>query len=164
MTRWPRAIGAVTAVLALVSVWVPCPRVIAYNVTPSVPLGLYWIAPADQVVPGDIVVIRLSGDLAAIVGRYLPPGRELMKPVVAARGDTVCRIADSITINGSHVADAARHDRTGRPLPEWHGCRTLADGDVFTLSTRVPNSFDSRYFGSISTDQITGKAIPLWTR
>lgn len=163
MTRWPLAISAIIAALAALTAWAPPPTVLLYNVTPSVAEGLYWVAPADQVAPGDIVVIHLSGDLAAIVGRYLAPGRALMKPVVAARGDTVCRIVDRITINGTSVADAARHDRAGRPLPEWHGCRTLAEDEVFPLSTRLPNGFDGRYFGPISTAQIAGKALPLWT-
>ena len=55
-------------------------------------------------------------------------------------------------------------DRRGRALPRWHGCRTLADGQVLLVMTRVPDSFDGRYFGPTLKRDLLGRAIPLWLR
>jgi type IV secretory pathway protease TraF len=31
------------------------------------------------------------------------------------------------------------------------------------MNWQIRDSFDGRYFGLISTDQIIGRAVPLWT-
>jgi type IV secretory pathway protease TraF len=46
-------------------------------------------------------------------------------------------------------------------MPVWQGCHQLQDGQVFVLGTHA-ESFDSRYFGPIDGEQITGAAIPLF--
>ncbi len=64
----------------------------------------------------------------------------------------------------SHVADQLLFDRRGRPLPNWTGCRTLAEDEVFLLMEGVPDSFDGRYFGPVPMTAIIGKLASLWVR
>ena len=54
-------------------------------------------------------------------------------------------------------------DRDGRVLPAWHGCRRIADGEVFLMNWAAPDSMDGRYFGPLATNTIIGRAVPLWT-
>ncbi|MGI9485952.1 MAG: S26 family signal peptidase [Geminicoccaceae bacterium] len=37
----------------------------------------------------------------------------------------------------------------------------MVDGEIFALSTHVPNSLDSRQFGLIRSSQILGTYLPL---
>ena len=59
------------------------------------------------------------------------------------------------------VVAVLRTDRWGRPLPSWPQCRPLAQGELFLLSVTNPASFDSRYFGTVSTAAVLGVAQPL---
>lgn len=46
----------------------------------------------------------------------------------------------------------------------WQGCRRIGEDEVFLMNGAVPDSFDGRYFGPISTTAIIGKAHLLWTQ
>jgi type IV secretory pathway protease TraF len=78
-------------------------------------------------------------------------------------GQIVCRANFTITVDGVEVGAALERDRAGRDLPVWQGCRRVQDGEVFLMNWQVANSLDGRYFGLTSTDQIIGRALPLWT-
>jgi type IV secretory pathway protease TraF len=98
-------------------------------------------------------------DLAAARG-YLSPDAWLIKPVVALAGDRVCRLNGKITINGRLAAVAQPEDKKGRALPEWEGCKTLAEGEVFLLSS-TGGSFDGRYFGVTPRSALIANAVPV---
>jgi type IV secretory pathway protease TraF len=38
----------------------------------------------------------------------------------------------------------------------------VADGEVFLMNRRSPDSLDGRYFGVLPTSAILGQAEPLW--
>jgi type IV secretory pathway protease TraF len=57
-----------------------------------------------------------------------------------------------------------QHDRTGRPLQPYRGCRLLREDEVFLLNVRAPSSLDGRYFGPLNRAQIVGRVTPLWVR
>jgi len=84
----------------------------------------------------------------------------VLKYVVAVGGDVVCRLERNVTVNGRWQAVARSHDSQGNKLPTWSGCRQLENGEVFLLNPH-PESFDGRYFGSISQDHIIGRGYPL---
>jgi conjugative transfer signal peptidase TraF len=139
------------------------PRLL-WNVSPSAPIGLYWLATAA---PGkaELAAIRLPGalrTLAAFRG-YLAETAPLIKPVSATMGDVVCRHGAAVTINGQAAAHASTADGRGRTLPHWTGCITLTAGQVFLLST-ASASFDSRYFGPIDASHVLGAARPIWLK
>ena len=62
---------------------------------------------------------------------YLPFGVPLVKHVLALPGQTVCRTARVITVDGAAMGEALERDRFGRALPAWQGCRVLGTGEVF---------------------------------
>jgi type IV secretory pathway protease TraF len=67
-------------------------------------------------------------------------------------------------INGRDLAPIASRDGEGRALPRWTACRQLGPDELFVFSARVPNSFDSRYFGPVSRTAVMGVFNPLLTR
>ena len=83
--------------------------------------------------------------------------------MAASEGALVCRSGVFVTIDGAPAARARDRDSLGRPLPLWLGCRRLQRGDLFLLNA-APGSFDSRYFGPLSSDHLIGTAHPLLTR
>ncbi|RYG25632.1 MAG: S26 family signal peptidase [Burkholderiales bacterium] len=151
--------GASLGMLSLL----PSTPVFVWNHSGSVAIGLYSIAHRPPA-KGDIIVIAPSGALRETLEAYgaLPPSHLLLKQLAAASGDTVCRTHEAIAINGirSAIARTATHD--GLALPAWSGCRRLGENDVLVL-TQHQGSFDSRYFGPISADQIVGVAHPIVT-
>jgi type IV secretory pathway protease TraF len=61
------------------------------------------------------------------------------------------------------VGEALERDRRGRTLPRWQGCRAVPVGEVFLMNRQSEDSLDGRYFGSLPTAAIVGRAEPLWT-
>jgi len=157
--------GMAGAALLGASALHPVPRLV-WNASASAPVGLYWVKPEAPILRGDLVLATppdTARRLAAERG-YLPAGVPLVKRVAALSGDLVCVDEGEVRFGGRHVAWTISADRQGRPLPQWDGCRSLLDGEVFLLMADVPDSFDSRYFGPVGWDQIAGRLVPLWTR
>jgi conjugative transfer signal peptidase TraF len=154
--------AAMLAVLAVACPAAKAPRIV-WNVSPSVPVGLYRLL-ASSPARGGLVVIRLPEPFLTLAGDrgYLPTGILLIKPIAAAAGDLVCRHGALVTINGRTVALARTADAWDRPLPGWQGCRRLNAHQIFVLSP-APDSFDSRYFGPLDRRHIVGMAMPVWT-
>ncbi len=143
----------------------PLPRFI-WNASASVPIGLYAVHPARTLSVTELVVVRPPRDLAQFLAdrRYLPTGVPMLKRVLALPGQTVCRTARTITVDGIAMGEALERDSHGRPLPDWQGCQRISDGQVFLMNWQSEDSFDSRYFGPLSRTTIVGRADPLWTQ
>jgi conjugative transfer signal peptidase TraF len=134
-----------------------------WNATASVPVGLYRlsnVAPA----PGYIVAVRLPRSIADFAGArgYLPHNVLLLKPLGATTGDNFCRRGSLVFVNGALRAIASVADRHGQRLPMWRGCVTLGPDEIVVFGARR-ESYDSRYFGSIKTRTMVGRAVPIWT-
>ena len=140
------------------------PRYI-WNASMSVPIGLYRVQPATALVVTELVAIQPPDLLAAFLdlNGYLPIGVPMLKRVLALPGQTVCRIGLTVTVDGIGMGQARERDGRGRPLPAWHGCRVIADGDVFVMNWQSADSFDSRYFGPLPASAVIGRAVPVWT-
>jgi conjugative transfer signal peptidase TraF len=152
-------LGAIATVAAQ-----PTP-VLVWNVTPSAPVGLYFVTPDSEPARGTLAIARLPRRwrmLAAARG-YIPANVPLVKHVAAISGDRVCAARGTITIIGRFAARALPHDRRGRPLPSWQGCVTLARHQMFLLG-EARDSFDGRYFGVIESSLLIGRARLLWRR
>ena len=136
-----------------------------WNASNSVPIGLYRVQPATQIAVTDLVAVQPPELLAAFLdlNGYLPTGVPMLKRVLALAGQTVCRIGLTVTVDGVDVGQAHERDRRGRPLPAWHGCRAIADGDIFVMNWQSADSLDGRYFGPIPASSVIGRAVPLWT-
>ena len=94
---------------------------------------------------------------------YLPRGVPLLKHILALPGQSVCRDALAVTIDGTAVGAARERDSRDRPLPSWSGCRILRQDEVFLLNRQSADSLDGRYFGPLPASSVVGRAIPLWT-
>lgn len=136
-----------------------------WNVSASVPVGLYRLQCGCKFTVPDLVAIRPSEPLAAFLadGGYLPPNVLLLKRVLAVAGQTVCRSQLVVTVDGMEVGEARERDGRGHLLPAWQGCRSLGDDELFVMNWQSPDSLDGRYFGTIPTSSVIGHAIPIWT-
>jgi conjugative transfer signal peptidase TraF len=137
-----------------------------WNASASVPIGLYAIRPAGALQVTELVVVRPPTPLASFLDerRYLPKGVPMLKRILALPGQTVCRTDRTITVDGTAMGQALDHDRSGRALPIWRGCRVVAGDEVFLMNWQSEDSFDGRYFGPLPASTIVGRADPLWTR
>lgn len=158
------AAGSVAVISLTASVKSPIKLI--WNASASIPIGLYAVHPAGALRVGELVVVAPPEPLASFLADrgYLPEGVPLLKHILALPGQTLCRVACDITVDGATVGRALARDRRGRPLPAWQGCRGIAAGEVFLMNQRSADSLDGRYFGPLPTASITGQADPLWIR
>lgn len=140
------------------------PRLI-WNASASVPVGLYFARSVGTLKAGDLVAFAPPKDLADFLSKreYLPRSVPLIKHVLALPGTEVCRKGATIFIGGKPHGQARGHDRLGRSLPRWQGCRGLGEGEIFLMNPDAPDSFDGRYFGPLPVAAITAKLTPVWT-
>ena len=136
-----------------------------WNLTPSVPRGLYAVEPPRSLRVTTLVVVRPPPPLASLLDRdgYLPRGVPLLKRIFALSGQTVCRIGTQINVDGIAAAPARERDGRGRRLPSWLGCRVIGNDEVFLMNWDEPDSFDGRYFGPLPKASVVARAVPLWT-
>jgi conjugative transfer signal peptidase TraF len=135
-----------------------------WNVSRSVPIGLYKVSPPHDLTIATLVVVYPPEPLATWLadGRYLPRGVPLLKPILAVAGQTVCRAGFVITVDGRQAGFARESDHSERLLPVWEGCRVIGADDVFLMNPDEPASLDGRYFGPVPISAIAGRAEPLW--
>lgn len=167
--RLPGRASLLLATGALAALLVPAlhtmPHRFIWNVSASVPVGLYRIEPVANISVGDLVLVRPLPALERLMAerRYVERGVPLLKPVAAVAGATVCRTLFRITVNGEVTAVALSNDQFGRLLPRWSGCHRLGADEFFLIAPTSVASFDSRYFGPVTRAQIIGRAMPIWT-
>ncbi|WP_029006233.1 S26 family signal peptidase [Azorhizobium doebereinerae] len=144
---------------------VPTPLKLIWNVSASVPVGLYSVEPADHLEVTDLVAVMPLPQLAAfLIGRgYIGEGTPLLKRVMGLPGQEVCRLGDAITVDGVPLGEALRRDHMGRDLPVWQGCRRVEPGYLFLMNPDVGDSLDGRYFGPILASTVIGRAMPVLT-
>jgi conjugative transfer signal peptidase TraF len=154
----------VATVLLLSTVGGATPHYI-WNASRSVPIGLYRLRPVTKLTVTELVVVQPPDLLATFLdlNGYLPIGVPMLKRVLALPGQTVCRNGLIISVDGIDVGQARERDGQGRPLPVWHGCRVIADGDVFVMNWQSADSLDGRYLGPLPVTAVIGRAVPVWT-
>jgi len=146
------------------SVFVRPTPLLLYNPSPSEPIGFYRASSAAPTL-GQLISFKVpelgrayAAQHLAYVLRY-----SILKEIAAGQGSTVCVDHAVLSIDGRARAKIADHDRQGAQLPHWQGCRRLGAGEYFVFSNRIPNSYDSRYYGPVSSRQVLGVYTPLWT-
>lgn len=138
---------------------------IMFQITPSLPKGVYRIDRADRIDTGTLCVFAIPPEVYGMVksrgwiSEHLK--YYLMKPVVAKQGDVVEVSAAGLFINGRYFGPVSRYDSQGLPLPRLYRKYVLGS-DEFFVATTYRNSFDSRYFGKIRRSGIRWVARPLW--
>lgn len=155
------------------------------NHSASMPVGVYRVArltaserravAQGQLVPprGAVVVWCLPADVAAAARRrrYVmrgpcPGGAEpVLKRVAAVPGDTVVVDTLGLRVNGRPLPNsrALARDAIGRPAPAVTPGRFVVHaGTAWLWSPYSLHSYDSRYFGAVSTEGWVGLSHPIW--
>jgi conjugative transfer signal peptidase TraF len=160
MKRFVLPVSAVLVAALVVMLMIQLGLVI--NTTPSLPMGIYRMN-GQPVHLGCYVLFRLPGE--KIQGRPYAKGR-LIKKVVASAGDYVTISPFGVVVNGHSLVNSAPVDRDvyGQQLPRLQlDSYELQRGEVLTMSAYNPRSFDSRYFGVITSNNIIGVLEPVLT-
>lgn len=155
-------VSAIGVILIGISASGVLPKKLAWNASPSLPIGLYLVnnRPLKR---SDLVLAQLP-DWAQLVANqrgYLPRNIPALKRISALSGDRVCRFGGMVVINGRATVKARLFDNLRRRMPVWRGCRTLSSSQVFLLADHQ-NSFDGRYIGVTETTDIIGTARLIW--
>ena len=157
------------AACAALAVAVPAdgvlPKLLLWNASASVPIGLYTLRSAENPEIADLVVVAPPEPLAAYLAErgYLARAVPLLKRVAALSGQNVCRSAMTVSVDGDPLGHARERDGSGRILPTWQGCHVLSDAEVFLMNWQAVDSFDGRYVGPLPRSSIIARAVPLWT-
>lgn len=160
--------GAIWAAAAIALLAVPAvfdlPTRLVWNVSASVPTGLYAVRPTAPLRVGVLAAVMPPEPLASwmVEGGYLGRDVPLIKRVEALPGTRVCRYGNVVTVAGQARAIARDRDRRGLPLPRWSGCIVVAEGQLFLLNADHPGSLDGRYFGPLPRSTVLGRATPLF--
>lgn len=136
------------------------------NTSPSMPSGIYWIAQnVRSVQRGDVVMFAPPDTARAVVyGRgWLPQGMPLLKVVGGVVGDVYCVRDRHFVVSGRDIGPTFLLDTQGRPLPQIAGCRRVGAGEFLPVSGFIERSFDGRYFGAVSLNNVLGIGRPLVT-
>ena len=163
--RCPTLFTAIVATGLLLSTVGETTPYYIWNASSSVPIGLYRVQATTRLAVTELVAVQPPDLLAAFLdlNGYLPIGVPMLKRVLALPGQTVCRNGLQIAVDGIDVGEARERDGRNRPLPVWHGCRVIADRDVFVMNWQSADSLDSRYFGPLPASAVIGRAVPVWT-
>ena len=162
MMRVLRLAAAGIAVLLLtvhLAPWHSLRLPLHYNITPSLPRGLYRAEWRTAVLRGDLLRICIPAPIAssARARGYLGAGpcpggaAPVGKMVVGLPGDTVA-VGRALIRIGTKVSIAASlraRDSRGRPVEGAAGVHVLTENECFVLSTFSRHSYDSRYFGPV---------------
>jgi conjugative transfer signal peptidase TraF len=127
------------------------------NETPSMQKGLYVrIGDAQKLKRGEIVAMPMPKNAKEyLVGKLgYPADTLLIKRVAALPGDIVCRQKDTLSVAGKTL-QAKTRDRHDNALPNWQGCHKLSNERIFIQGDHS-GSFDSRYFGPVSQQALSG--------
>lgn len=137
-----------------------------WNLTPSIPRGLYRLDPKAPISVTTLVAAWPPEPLATALALngYVPLGVPLLKRVLAMPGQIVCRFGVTISVDSIPVEGKARiRDSRERPLPSWQGCYDIAADEIFLMNWQSDDSLDGRYFGVLPRSSIICAAIPVWT-
>lgn len=128
-----------------------------FNVTPSLPRGIYRLLPERQIARGDVVLVVDLDEIG--IDRALCPYKGLLKLAAAFGGDTIDSDGKHIFVNGRMLpnSDLFTHDKFGKNLPQQDYPYIVPDGSVY-LTSQHKYGYDSRYFGPISLSHVVGAA------
>lgn len=166
------AFVGVATLMLLRTISAVSPYSLVYNVTPSIPKGFYkaTVVKPTELVRGDLACFPYSAPQWAKDRAYLPEGMELCKPLVGLPGDRIEREGDRIFLitpqstKRQLLATVSPVDSKGRAMPlDALPEGTLSATQFVFISNRVPNSYDSRYYGVIPTHIVRTRITPLYT-
>ena len=104
----------------------------------------------------------VRGEPFAFTSQYIREYGKGIKMVDAVAGDVVSVTSEETTVNGSMVGEELRLAKeSGHSEKELTRTGIIPEGRIWLMG-RTKLSFDSRYWGSVPTEHILGRAYPLW--
>ena len=111
------------------------------------------------------------GDYVVFLSRetepFYPSGTRMLKRVVGVYGDSVRVGHDGVFVNGRfeggliHAQPGGRLWKLGKGLEAFSRDEQVPPGKLWVMGTHE-RSYDSRYWGYVSTEQVVGRAWPIW--
>jgi len=139
------------------------------NVSPSLRVGVYIVSDAGTLVefcPAEPFAAMALNRGYRTRGTCPDGGTPLLKPVVAIPGDVVDVSEAGLDVNNVRIPNTAplAADSKGRSLAHWpFGRYVVAPETVWVASSYSPRSFDSRYFGPLSSAAVRHRLKALLT-
>ena len=158
------AIPFVVGAALLVFRW--CGYAIVVNPSPSIAVGFYLVKYNDRTPVRNGYV---AFDADSQEGQYgyrmgwIRPEAPYLKRVYGLAGDSVCVTDLTVSVNGIRLGAVKQADRQGRALPHAiQGCIVVPEGRFFPMGDGAENSYDGRYYGTVSVSMVRGRIAPLW--
>lgn len=152
--------------LSLAMFWyIPLPQILFWNVSQSVPQGLYLKVPMETIAVGDFVVYSPTDEVLTIMKErgWLAENKNqhsFLKYVGGLSGDSYAVRDNKFFINGKFIGETLLCDTNGNTLPVIQGAHDIPAGEFLPVSDDV-RSFDGRYTGTVPIERIIAKVIPL---
>lgn len=169
--KWNKLLFAVSSLLLTIVAlygWNLVPWHLAYNLTESLPTGLYFANyKFDSLSRNSLACFKYRSPEWA-KGRYLYDGAQVCKVVLGLPGDVVNQEGEELYLLHNNTKTSLGKlkdaDSAGRVVPHltWSNV-TIPSGSYYLGSTRTPESFDSRYLGLINRPDIVAQIHPVLT-
>lgn len=132
-----------------------------YNLTASIPTGIYKIYKVEELKRGDVVVFKIPKNEEKFMrerGYITPKIKALIKKIGAVSGDTVNITDNLLYINNEFVKEIPKKDSLDRPMKIANIKNYKLKEDEFFIIGDSIKSYDSSYLGIIKKNEITHKA------
>jgi len=110
---------------------------------------------------GDFFAFESKG-----MGPFYPDKTQVIKIATGMPGDKVT-VDENVRVNmqkfgeTNHLKEGGKLYKLGKRLKDYLRDETIPEDKIFALATH-PRSYDSRYWGYVSKEQVIGRAIPLF--
>jgi signal peptidase I len=135
------------------------------------PDSLFGFTPLSADLPYGHYLFRLEpvhrGDVVVFVFP-LDPTKDFIKRVIAVGGDTISVKGGVVFLNGQRMPDPHAHfeiaaaDRSAYSPRDNYGPVTVPAGKAFMMGDNRDRSYDSRFWGFVSLDQVEGRAMFIY--
>ena len=144
------------------------PTLIYMNTTASLPVGIYFAIPGFGVRDGDIVAYEQDEKVMEVIRRngWIPNGgHPAFIKYAAIEGGHYEVDSESLLfrVNGKLIGNAMTSDGKGHTMIPRCGSFEITQG-FFLPYTSASRSYDGRYTGTVSTQRIYSRVIPLLTK
>ena len=161
---WPAIYSSILISIVAIVMLGKCFK-LSWNLTPSLPLGIYRVEKVDVAsMKGKVVsfcppnneIFRIARDQGILKWGRCPFGfAPLLKRVVGVPGDVV-RVDNRVTINGKSVNHGSLVKEVASIFKSTRLARILTDQELWVMGDTA-DSFDSRYFGAIPVGVVIGQ-------
>ena len=168
--KFPKRYKALAAGFAGIAAFFLCqhilPNILYFNVSPSLPRGIYLAIPGSMYRTGDLVVYEPPDDVRAFcMDRGYMTEEMLFVKYIAAMPRDVYQVNQDdhkFTVNEKYLGIAEAYDNVGRTMPKQYGSHIVPDGE-FLPYTGATHSLDGRYTGTVPLSKIKTRLVPLLT-